>query len=133
MINCKVYLQTLLIYTVSYCTAFYTNPLQGRSIMAVLFRGQTSRVQNGKGITDLSSILGKHLLKSLRVGTHQLVNLLTTLEDKESWHGANAELTSQFRQLIHIKLDEINALGERRFLGEPEFRISLRLLKDILS
>ena len=78
-------------------------------------------------------MLGKHLLESLRVGAHQLVNLLTTLEDKESWHGANAELTSQVRQLIHIKLDEINALRERRFLGEPGFRISLRLLKDILS
>ena len=78
-------------------------------------------------------MLGKHLLESLRVGAHQLVNLLTTLEDKESWHGANAELTSQVRQLIHIKLDEINALRERRFLGEPGFRISLRFPKDILS
>jgi hypothetical protein len=46
----------------------------------------------------------------LRVSTDQLINLASILEDKESWHSADAELSGQVGELIDIKLDELDAV-----------------------
>jgi hypothetical protein len=55
-------------------------------------------------------MLCQHSLKCLRVSTDKLVNLVTVLEHKESRHGANSKVGGQVWQLIHVKLDELDAL-----------------------
>jgi hypothetical protein len=58
-------------------------------------------------LDNLCSMLSQHRLKGLRVSTDQLINLASVLEDEESWHSANAELSGQVRELIDIELDEL--------------------------
>lgn len=70
-------------------------------------------------------MLGKHRLKSLGVSTDQLIDLFAVLEDEESWHGANAQLGSQVRQLINIKLDKFNVIRESRLFGQPKLGMSV--------
>lgn len=54
-------------------------------------------------------------LQSLRVGTHDLLNLLAVLEDHEGGHGANTQLLSNIGNLINVDLVEfgIGVLGSK--------------------
>ena len=50
------------------------------------------------------------------VGTNNLTNLLSGLEDNEGWHGADADLLSDIWDVVDIDLDEV---GGWVLLREP--------------
>ena len=71
-------------------------------------------------LTEYSSGSSSDLLDSSLerrwVGTNDLTDLLSVLENDEGWHGADADLLGNIWDVIDVHLDEV---GRWVFLGEP--------------
>jgi len=50
-------------------------------------------------------------LKTSPVSTDKLINLDSVLEEKESGHGTDAQLSSNVRDFVDVQLEEFNTLN----------------------
>ncbi len=66
---------------------------------------------------DLFTVLDL-LLQLGNVGTRELSQLLTILEEEEGWHGRDAPLLGNLRCIIDVNLDEDNVRVRLRHLGK---------------
>lgn len=53
-------------------------------------------------------------LKTSPVSTDKLINLNSVLEEKESGHGTDAQLSSNVRDFVDVHLEEFNTLNLAR-------------------
>jgi hypothetical protein len=63
----------------------------------------------------LSDVLSDSSLKGRRVGTNNFVNLLAGLEEHESGHSTDTEVSSNFSEVVDVDLVELGIL--EIFLG----------------
>jgi hypothetical protein len=78
----------------------------------------TTKILSKKG---LSNVLFDGSLKRRRVGTNNFVDLLAVLEEHESGHSTDTELSSNVSELVDVDLVE---------LGVLEFRLGAEFLED---